>query len=102
MNEEFMKKLNNVRMAFNAPMVITSAYRCEKHNDEVSASKSGAHTKGRAVDVAVSGSDAFRLVKCAIENGMTGVGVSQKGSHRFIHLDDETLPDFPRPNVWSY
>jgi hypothetical protein len=32
--------------------------------------------------------------------GFTGIGVQQKGSRRFIHLD--VLQNPPRPNVWSY
>jgi zinc D-Ala-D-Ala carboxypeptidase len=39
----------------------------------------------------------------ALEQGFTGIGVSQKGAIRFIHVDD--LPDAPgqpRPTIWSY
>jgi len=36
----------------------------------------------------------------ALELGFTGIGVQQKGTGRFPHLD--TLEEPPRPNVWSY
>jgi hypothetical protein len=35
--------------------------------------------------------------------GFSGIGVSQKGDSRFIHLDDlEDSNERPRPWVWSY
>jgi zinc D-Ala-D-Ala carboxypeptidase len=35
----------------------------------------------------------------ALEAGFTGIGVQQKGTGRFLHLD--TLENL-RPTVWSY
>ena len=33
----------------------------------------------------------------------TGVGINQKGSSRFIHLDQLHEKDgYPRPTIWSY
>ena len=71
-------------------MIITSAYRHPAHNVAIGGSRYSAHIKGRAVDVLVSGKDALRLVRLALEQGMTGIGVAQRGPHdkRFIHLDD--------------
>jgi hypothetical protein len=41
-----------------------------------------------------------------VDYGMMGVGVSQKGDSRFIHLDMMNNTDdggrFPRPTIWSY
>src|SRR5690625_2478038 len=59
-------------------------------------------TTGRAVDIAVRGERAYWIVANANRYGFTGVGVSQKGGSRFIHLDDLSAPDYPRPSVWSY
>ena len=47
----------------------------------------------------------YRLIRIAIEAGMTGIGISQRGPHekRFIHLDDmDNSGEHPRPWVWSY
>jgi len=41
------------------------------------------------------------LLKIALEEGMTGIGVQQKGSGRFLHLDDVT-EEIQRPWIWSY
>ena len=100
MRPEFLSKLQALRMAYGAPMRITSGYRCPEHPIEAKKIKPGAHSSGCACDVAVDGQQAHRLLKLAFELGFTGIGVNQKTSGRFIHLD--TLTEAPRPNVWSY
>jgi zinc D-Ala-D-Ala carboxypeptidase len=96
-------KLERLRERFGKPLIVTSGARCPAHNARVSSTGStGPHTKG-ATDVGVRGADALRLIDLALEQGFTGIGVSQKGLVRFIHLDD--LPDAPgqpRPTIWSY
>ena len=68
--------------------------------------KPGAHTFGKAVDLAVRGAKALSVVKMALEYGMTGIGVAQEGSSRFIPLAAMSNTDdggrFPRPTIWSY
>lgn len=103
MEAEFLVTLEAIRIAYNRPMHLSSAFRCPAHNAAVShTGTSGPHTTGRAVDVLVSGRDAHDLICAAVEAGITGIGVSQKGPHaqRFIHLDDLEGPT--RPWVWSY
>jgi zinc D-Ala-D-Ala carboxypeptidase len=100
MNPEFLQKLQMLRTAFAKPMRITSGYRCPDHPIEAKKASSGAHTTGCAADVAVQGRDAHDLLRLAFHFRFTGIGVQQKGSGRFIHLD--TLTESPRPNVWSY
>ncbi len=105
MNDNFMLKLEELRKKYNTPMIITSAYRHPAHNVAIGGSRYSAHIKGRAVDVQVVGKDALRLVRLALECGMTGIGVAQRGPHnkRFIHIDDlENSQESPRPWGWSY
>lgn len=104
MNRTFMAKLEAMRRAAGFPFIVTSAYRCPEHNQRVSSTgPTGAHTTGRAVDIAVRGERAYWIVANAYRYGFTGVGVQQKGGSRFVHLDDLTAEGgFPRPNVWSY
>lgn len=101
---EFMDKLQALRMLFEKPMRVTSAYRCPDHNAKVSGTgRTGPHTTGRAVDIGIRGFDSHALLTLAMRMGFSGVGVNQKGGARFLHLDD--LPDgpgCPRPTVWSY
>lgn len=98
MSEAFLQKLEDVRNKFGKPMKVTSAYRHESHPVEArKGSLSGYHVQGRAVDVAVRGEDAVELIQIALECGMGGIGVQQKGSSRFIHLDDRE-----NRTIWSY
>jgi uncharacterized protein YcbK (DUF882 family) len=104
MSEEFMQKIVALREKLNFPFIVNSAYRCPSHNQAVSESGlSGAHTTGKAIDIAASGIQAYHLVDEALLSDITGVGVNQKGRGRFIHLDDCSPKDgLPRPMIWSY
>lgn len=102
-NEQFMVKIESLREQLGFPFIVTSGYRCKKHPIEARKASPGTHTTGRAVDLAVSGEKAYRLLSGALRAGFTGVGINQKGGSRFIHLDDiESSGGRPRPWVWSY
>lgn len=103
-NELFMDRLQKLREAVGFALPINSGYRCPKHNAEVAATgDDGPHTTGRAVDIAVDRGKAFMVLSRAINLGFTGIGVSQKGQSRYIHLDDlENTSVHPRPTIWSY
>jgi len=100
MKPEFMAKLQKLREAYGSPMRITSGYRCPDHPIEAKKARPGAHASGQAADIGIQGAEAHRLLKMALEAGFTGVGVQQKGSGRFLHLD--TLEGDLRPTIWSY
>lgn len=102
MSVAFMSKLQELRDLYNKPMTITSGYRSPKHSIEASkpAGKLSTHARGCAADIACNGQQAHEIMKLAFQLGFTGIGVSQKGSARFVHLD--TYSGSPRPNVWSY
>lgn len=100
MTPSFMAKLQALRSRYGKAMRITSGFRCAQHPIEAKKAKPGSHASGCACDIAVEGQDAYRLLQLAFPLGFTGIGVQQKGTGRFIHLD--TLNDPPRPNVWSY
>jgi uncharacterized protein YcbK (DUF882 family) len=102
MQDEFMQKLNLLRAEYAKPMIVTSGYRCEKHNREIGGG--AAHPRGQAVDVRVNGSDAWFLVRLALNLGFAGIGINipnGKGGDGFIHLD--TCADLGgRPRIWTY
>ena len=103
MDPGFMERLQRLRSAYGRSMAITSGYRDPTHPTEAAKTSSGAHTLGRACDVAVHGRDALDLVVLAVAHGFTGIGVQQRGLRRFIHLDDlDATTDRPRPTLWSY
>lgn len=103
MDYNFLKKLQDLRSDYGAPMVITSAYRCDHHPIEIKKKLPGSHNQGKAVDVLVSRSDAYRLLSLALQHGFEGIGIAQKGynNKRFIHLD-YGAEHKSRPNLWSY
>lgn len=101
----FMDRLQALRIEYGKPMVVSSGYRSPRHSIERNKKRPGSHAMGCAVDIAVSGADALRLIELAIMKGFTGIGVKQTGPHsqRFIHLDDAAPQIWrPRPHIWSY
>jgi zinc D-Ala-D-Ala carboxypeptidase len=104
MDSRFMEMIEALREELGFPFVVTSAYRCPQHPVEARKKLSGAHSTGRAMDLAVQGENAYKLLCGALKAGFTGIGVNQKGSSRFIHLDNIKSSDGSRrrPWVWSY
>jgi zinc D-Ala-D-Ala carboxypeptidase len=100
MKPEFLTKLQALRTTYGKPMRVTSGYRCPQHPIEAKKAAPGAHASGCAVDIGVEGLDAHRLLTLALGAGFTGIGVQQKGTGRFIHLD--TMTTGARPTIWSY
>lgn len=97
----FMLKLEQLREMCGFTLKVSSGFRCPQYNLRVADSGSdGPHTTGLAVDLDIRGTQAYLVLKYALELGFTGIGVSQKGKDRFLHLDIITTD--PRPNIWSY
>ncbi len=90
-------KLDDARFAAGKPFIISSGYRCEKHNAEVGGSPTSSHLLGLAADIVVQ-DDRIRLyiLKGLIDTGFDRIGVSGD----FIHADID--PDKPRPRIWPY
>jgi len=103
MDPEFMAILQKVRESYGRPMRITSGYRDPSHPVEAAKGglSRGEHTLGRAVDVACEGYEAYILLQHALANGITRIGVQQKGSARFLHLGIGG-PGLANPWIWSY
>lgn len=99
--EELVAKIQQLRTLYGKPMRITSGYRCPRHPVEARKTAPGAHALGLAADIGVEGAEAYKVLKIALELGFTGIGVQQKGSGRFIHLDIRN-GQLPGPVVWSY
>lgn len=102
--QDFMDKIEKLRTTVGFSLPVTSAARCPEHNARVSSTgRIGPHTTGRAIDLGVLGSQAHAVLATAFAMSFSGIGVSQKGGGRFIHIDDlPNSPTSPRPYVWSY
>jgi uncharacterized protein YcbK (DUF882 family) len=102
MDEAFMDFIIVLRERM-FPFVVASAYRCPRHNEEVSTTgKTGPHTTGKAMDIRIDGTAARLLLNAAVRYGCEGIGIQQQGprGRRFIHLDMVERPE--GPVVWSY
>ena len=97
---EIVDVLDKMREQCGFPFVISSGYRCKDHPIEAAKSVPGAHVAGFAADISVSGQQALAVIASAMENGIERIGVNQKGSGRFIHVDCDPLR--PKPAIWSY
>lgn len=98
--EIFIHRLDDLRHRCGFPLVVSSGYRCPEHNMAVSSTgPDGPHTTGLAADFAVDRSKARTVLGVASNMGFNGIGVNQKGTGRFIHVDD---CDRPTATVWSY
>lgn len=102
MQAHFLDLLERIRARYGRSMPVSSGYRCPDHPIEAKKETPGAHASGLAVDIRVHGDTALELIEIALEEGINGLGVNQRGDHsqRFIHLD--ILEGRGRPTVWSY
>ena len=76
MDETFMDRLQLLRDHYGHPLTITSGYRSPAHSTEVAKSSGpGTHAKGRAVDIACAGVDAYKVLTEALVCKFTVVGV---------------------------
>lgn len=101
MKPSFMVRLVEMRKALNFPFPVSSAFRCKQHNADVGGVKNSYHLLGRAVDISVTHDHAYTIIANAKKYGFYGVGVSQKGYKRFIHLDDR-YSDGRKVSLFSY
>lgn len=100
-SDETLAKLNKLREFCQFSFAVNSGYRCEAYNTLKGYTQT--HATGQAVDIALTHKQAYIVISNAKKFGFTGLGVKQKGSGRFIHLDDlSELPHRPRPHIWSY
>ena len=100
MNNEFMEKVVQMRKTAGFPFPVNSGARCEAY--DIQTGGAGPHRTGRALDIRVSGTNAFEFIRLAYLFGMKGIGDRQHGEHskRFVHIDD--LDYETRPWKWTY
>lgn len=97
MNPELIEMLNEARLFFGEPIVITSGRRCASHNNRVGGSKTSSHLNGTAVDISCAGSGKRMKLVCALfDAGFGRIGIAKT----FIHVDVD--PDKPFDVMWVY
>lgn len=77
--------LDKLRKKINAPIIITSGYRCPKHNKEIGGAKHSYHMEGMAADIYSKKYSPDELGRYAEEIGFDTIIIyPEKG---FIHVD---------------
>lgn len=102
MRPDFMRILQDIRKEYGKPMFITSGYRDPTHSVEARKKEPGTHTYGIAADIACHGEDAMLLFNIAYHNGVRRIGLNQKGTGRFIHLDIGDKGYGFSKAIWTY
>jgi uncharacterized protein YcbK (DUF882 family) len=95
MEDEFIKKLDDLREACGWPFIVTSGYRDASHSAEINKPNGGGyHTKGVAADIAVSsGKQKHDIVRHATAMGLS-VGIAKT----FVHVDSR----MDTAVIWTY
>ncbi len=89
-----IQKLQELRISYGRPIVVTSGVRCPKHNEEVNGEKFSSHLYGFAVDIACTdSSQRWELVSLAMRR-FRRVGVYSG----WVHLDVD--PTKPQDVMW--
>lgn len=89
--------VSQIEQEIGEELVISSGYRCEKHNREVGGSETSSHPKGLAVDLECERSRLrYKIVGAAIILAVTRIGVRKD----FIHLDIDRQK--PTRLIWIY
>lgn len=100
MDQKFIETLDKVREAAGIPLVLNSAYRSVEHEKKMGRKGTSAHTLGKAADIRANKPETkFKIVKAALEQGITRIGVAGT----YVHLDIATVKDGKAQEVmWTY
>lgn len=84
-DSELVEVLEDVRVNFNAPVIITSGYRTPEYNAKIGGVKNSQHTKGTAADIRVKGVPASKVQQYLKHKYWDRYGI---GSYwTFTHID---------------
>lgn len=91
--------LEAIREDVGGPVRLTSACRCEQHNQAEGGVDGSVHCICEAADIQVEGGrHRFMVQKAAHEHGAEGVGTARG----FVHVDTHKGSVKPRPSAWIY
>lgn len=97
MSATTLELLDKAREDAGIPFIVTSGYRCAKHNEASGGSPTSSHLKGLAVDIAYNSSS--RTLYTALQSLLKHfprVGIAKT----FIHVDND--PEKPQEVLWLY
>jgi hypothetical protein len=80
-NIELIIALEKLRSLVNAPIVITSGYRCPLHNKVVGGARNSQHKYGNAVDIKIKGYSPAQVARLAKKCGFTWTKTYSSWTH---------------------
>lgn len=94
-NSKLVDYIQQIRDHFNAPITISSGYRCPGHNAAVGGATGSRHSVGDAADIIVKNVAPAKVAAYAEEIGVKGIGLYEtaKDGH-FTHIDTRDYKSF--------
>ncbi len=83
--KRLLAALERLRALVGRKIIVTCAYRCPKHNEEVGGVQNSYHTQCLAADIWVEGMNISKLAILAEEAGFKGIG--RYFGQSFVHVD---------------
>lgn len=94
-NEQLVTYLEQIRNHFNAPISITSPYRCPTHNSRIGGAARSRHSRGDASDIVVKGVSPRVVAQYAESIGILGIGLYETSKDGyFVHIDTRDYKSF--------
>lgn len=92
----FVNMLQKLRDLYGDKIVITSGFRCKRHNSKVGGASDSAHLKGLACDIlCTTAYNRLKMVAGALNVGFSRIGIG----NTFIHLDIDKAKS---NGIWLY
>lgn len=94
-DEKLVEYLQKIREHFGKPIIISSGYRCERHNKSVGGATASKHKQGMAADIMVTDVKPAEVAKYAESIGILGIGLyeTEKDGY-FVHIDTRINKSF--------
>lgn len=94
-DDKLVEYLQKIRNHFGKSVIISSGYRCEKHNRSVGGATASKHKQGMAADIMVTDVKPAEVAKYAESIGILGIGLydTSKDGH-FVHIDTRDKKGF--------
>ena len=94
-NDKLPAHLEIIRSHFNAPITITSPYRCETHNRRIGGAVGSRHSRGDACDIVVKGIPPRTVAQYCESIGILGIGLYETlNDGYFVHIDERDYKSF--------
>lgn len=99
MSPVLLQKLDDMREEIGMPIIVTSGYRCPRHNYNVGGVSNSQHVKGNAADIYCRGLTVDRLAAYCVKHGFDGIG--RYYGMQFVHVDVRDNGNSPNEYRWE-